>query len=217
MLRPFCLGMVYQAGAGVFRRGRVCRVLSSPAPVPVRAGEGATLQAGAASTEMVYGDRFVSMVRYVVAGLLPVFDADGMAVSDSELRGGLQMSDNESGLGGFGWFLAGLGFGALVGVLYAPKAGRDTRDDLLAASLEAKDKAAALAQQGRDKAADLAEQGKQQVDQYVDKGREYYDKGKTQWSQYVDKGKDALQDQSEKLQSAVEAGKETYADVAKKA
>ena len=72
------------------------------------------------------------------------------------------MSDSENGVGGFGWFLAGLGVGALVGVLYAPKAGSDTRDDLLAASLEAKDKAAALAQQGRDRAADLAQQGKQQ-------------------------------------------------------
>ncbi len=52
------------------------------------------------------------------------------------------MSENESGGSGFGWFLAGLGVGALVGVLYAPKAGKDTRDDLVAASLDAKDKAA---------------------------------------------------------------------------
>ncbi len=69
------------------------------------------------------------------------------------------MSENESGVGGFGWFLAGLGVGALVGVLYAPKAGKDTRDDLVAASLDAKDKAAVLAQQGRDRAADLAAKG----------------------------------------------------------
>src|SRR3978361_114890 len=94
------------------------------------------------------------------------------------------MSDNENGASGLGWFLAGLGIGALVGVLYAPKAGKDTRDDIVAASLEAKDKAAALAQQGRERATELAEQGKQQVDQYVDKGRDYYEKGRTQWSQY---------------------------------
>jgi gas vesicle protein len=126
------------------------------------------------------------------------------------------MSDNESGVSGFGWFLAGLGVGALVGVLYAPKSGKDTRDDLLSASLEAKDKAAALAQQGREKAADLAAQGKQQANEYVDRGREYYEKGRSQWSDYVEKGKDALSDQQEKLTAAVDAGKETYADVANK-
>jgi gas vesicle protein len=39
------------------------------------------------------------------------------------------MSNNDSSSGGFGWFLAGLGIGALVGVLYAPKSGTETRDD----------------------------------------------------------------------------------------
>jgi len=120
------------------------------------------------------------------------------------------MSDNESGVGGFGWFLAGLGVGALVGVLYAPKAGRDTREDLMAASLDAKDKAAALAQQGREKAGEYAEQGKQQVNEYVDRGKEYYEKGRTQWSQYVDKGKDLVQDQQNKVTAAVDAGKQAY-------
>jgi len=120
------------------------------------------------------------------------------------------MSEYESGGSGFGWFLAGLGVGALVGVLYAPKPGKDTRDDLLAASLDAKDKAAALAQQGRERAGELAEQGKQQVGEYVDRGKEYYDKGLTQWSQYVDKGKDLVQDQQNKVTAAVDAGKQAY-------
>ena len=31
---------------------------------------------------------------------------------------------------GVAWFLAGLGVGALVGILYAPKSGRETREDL---------------------------------------------------------------------------------------
>jgi len=29
---------------------------------------------------------------------------------------------------GLAWFLAGLGVGALVGILYAPKSGRETRE-----------------------------------------------------------------------------------------
>lgn len=119
---------------------------------------------------------------------------------------------NKSGTGGFGWFLAGLGVGALVGVLYAPKAGNDTRDDLLSASLEAKDKAAALAQQGKERAADIAAQGKEQIGGYVQQGKEYYDKGRTQWTDYVEKGKGLLQEQQNKVTAAVDAGKDAYAN-----
>ena len=93
------------------------------------------------------------------------------------------MSDNDNSVGGLGWFLAGLGVGALVGVLYAPKAGKETREDIVASALDAKEKAAILAQQGRDKAADLASQGKQQVGEYVDRGKEYYDRGRNQWAE----------------------------------
>ncbi len=81
-------------------------------------------------------------------------------------------NDNDSGISGFGWFLAGLGVGALVGVLYAPKAGKETREDLMASALDARDRAAVLAQQAQDKAAEIAAQGKQQVGEYVDRGKE---------------------------------------------
>jgi gas vesicle protein len=130
------------------------------------------------------------------------------------------MADNESA-GGFGWFLAGLGIGALVGVLYAPKSGKETRDDLRAGALEAKDRANELYEQGKNQVGAYAEQGKQVASQYVDKskqaaaeyvdkGKEYYDKGRTQWSQYVDKGKDLIQNQADAAKAAVEAGKDAY-------
>ena len=108
---------------------------------------------------------------------------------------------DDNGGSSLGWFLAGLGIGALVGVLYAPKSGRETREDL-----------ASGAQDAKEKANQYVEQGKDQVGQYVDKGREYYEKGRTQWSDYVDKGKDFLQDQQGKVASAVEAGKQVYND-----
>ena len=122
------------------------------------------------------------------------------------------MSDNgnENGISGLGWFLAGLGLGALVGVLYAPKAGKETREDLVASALDARGRAAVLAQQAQDKAAELAAQGKQQVSQYVDRGKEYYDRGRTQWAQYVEKGKGLVQEQQEKVSAAIDAGKEAY-------
>jgi len=120
------------------------------------------------------------------------------------------MADNDNGVSGLGWFLAGLGLGALVGVLYAPKAGKETREDLVASALDAKDRAAVLAQQAKDRAADLAAQGKEQVSQYVDRGREYYDRGRTQWAQYVEKGKGLVQEQQDKVSAAIDAGKDAY-------
>lgn len=121
------------------------------------------------------------------------------------------MSDNDNGTSGLGWFLAGLGLGALVGVLYAPKSGRETRDDLVQASLDAKDKAANYAQQGVDKANDYVEQGKQVAADYVDRGKEYYDKGRSQWTEYVEKGKTLVQGQQDAVQAAINAGKDAYA------
>ena len=108
------------------------------------------------------------------------------------------MADNESS-SSLGWFLAGLGIGALAGVLYAPKSGQETRDEL-----------ASQARDAKEKANQYVEQGKDQLTDYVDKGRDYYDKGRTQWSQYVDKGKDFVQQQQDKVASAVDAGKQAY-------
>lgn len=131
------------------------------------------------------------------------------------------MADNENGTGGFGWFLAGLGIGALVGVLYAPKSGKETRDDIVAGALEARDRANQLYTQGVEQAGQYVEQGKQVASQYVekgkqvateyvDKGKEYYDKSRTQWTEYVDKGKDLIQNQADAVKAAAEAGKEAY-------
>jgi gas vesicle protein len=149
------------------------------------------------------------------------------------------MADNDSGTSGLGWFLAGLGVGALIGVLYAPKAGKETREDLKNGALEAKDKAAELVEQGkqkaaeyvqtgkqyveqgkqiaseyveqgRQKAAELVEEGKRQAKDSVDKGREYYEKGRTQWTQYVEKGRGLAQEQQAKVGAAVDAGTDAY-------
>jgi gas vesicle protein len=131
------------------------------------------------------------------------------------------MAENESSVGSFGWFLAGLGIGALVGVLYAPKSGKETREDIVAGALDARDRAnqlyvqgvetaTAYVEQGKQVAGDYVEQGKQVAGAYVDKGKEYYDKGRQQWTEYVEKGKDLIQNQADAAKAAVEAGKEAY-------
>ncbi|HXB61674.1 MAG TPA: YtxH domain-containing protein [Acidobacteriaceae bacterium] len=109
------------------------------------------------------------------------------------------MSDENSSGSGIGWFLAGLGLGALLGVLYAPKAGKETREEILSTALDAKQRAT-----------ELVEKGRQQAGEYVDRGKEYYERGRTQWSQYVDKGRGYVGETAEKLSAAVEAGKHAY-------
>ncbi len=120
------------------------------------------------------------------------------------------MADNDNGVNGMGWFLVGLGVGAVVGVLYAPKAGKETREDLVASAMDAKERAAVLAQQGRERASQFAEQGKQQMGEYVDRGKEYYDRGRSQWSEYVEKGKGLVQEQQNKVAAAIDSAKEAY-------
>jgi gas vesicle protein len=88
--------------------------------------------------------------------------------------------------GGFGWFLAGLGLGALIGVLYAPKSGRETRDEILRS-----------AEEGRDYVMNRARQARAQADQWVDRGREVIQKQKDQFTAAVDAGRQAYHEATE--------------------
>jgi gas vesicle protein len=88
---------------------------------------------------------------------------------------------SDSGSNSFVWFLAGLGLGALVGVLYAPRSGSETRDVLRA-----------RAEEGRDYVRDRAQQARSQA---------------TQWA---DRGRDVLNQQKEQFRAAYEAGRQAY-------
>jgi gas vesicle protein len=88
--------------------------------------------------------------------------------------------------GGFGWFLAGLGLGALIGVLYAPKSGRETRDDLLRS-----------AEEGREYVINRARQARAQADEWVDRGRDVLQKQKEQFTAAVEAGRQAYQEATE--------------------
>jgi gas vesicle protein len=93
------------------------------------------------------------------------------------------MADESCGCSGGGilWFLAGLGVGAAVGVLYAPKAGRETRESILSA-----------AEEGRDVVQERARKYKEQA------------------QEWADRGKDVISQQKENIRSAFEAGRQAY-------
>ena len=95
------------------------------------------------------------------------------------------MSDNGVGPK-VSYFLAGLGIGALVGILFAPKSGEETREYLTSKADEGRDYAQRKARELRERAEDLIERSKEIMDR-----------------------------QKEGVTAAVEAGKEAYRREAK--
>ena len=63
------------------------------------------------------------------------------------------------------YFLVGLGVGALVGVLFAPKSGEETREYLSKRADEGRDFAQRKARELRERADDLIERGKEVASQ----------------------------------------------------
>lgn len=119
------------------------------------------------------------------------------------------MSDEKQS-SGFSWFLAGLGIGALIGVLYAPKAGRETRENLMNGAREGTEY---IKQRGRDAAdqvGDLVDKSKTQVTDYVDRGKEYLERGRAQWDEFVNQGRQFVNEQTGKVSAAVDAGRQAY-------
>ena len=79
------------------------------------------------------------------------------------------------------YFLVGLGVGALVGVLFAPKSGEETREFLNKKADEGKDYAQKKARELRERADELIERGKEvavskkdSITAAVEAGREAY-------------------------------------------
>jgi gas vesicle protein len=91
------------------------------------------------------------------------------------------MADNNGG--GLLWFLAGLGIGATLGVLYAPRSGEETRQALR----------------------NRAEEESERVRHHARRVRE----GAGEW---IDRGRDAMTEHRENFKAAYEAGRQAYRD-----
>ena len=115
---------------------------------------------------------------------------------------------------GLAWFLAGLGVGALVGILYAPKSGRETREDLATGAREGTEYLRARTRQAVEQVGTLVEKSKEQMNEYVERGREAVDRGRAQWEELVERGKSLVGDQTGRVAAAVDAGREAYRSTA---
>jgi gas vesicle protein len=97
------------------------------------------------------------------------------------------MSDNVGSKVSF--FLVGLGIGTLLGILFAPKSGDETREYLSSKADEGREYAQRKARELRERAEDLLERSK-----------EIMAKQKDQISAAVDAGKEAYQREKSKAQ-----------------
>lgn len=93
---------------------------------------------------------------------------------------------------GFGYFLLGLGIGVAAGILWAPRAGEETRQIL-------SDRAGEGADYLRNRAQDGTEYVRQRTDDLKQSAAELYEKGRS-----------SVAKQRETLSAAVEAGKQAY-------
>ncbi len=83
------------------------------------------------------------------------------------------------------WFLAGLGFGALMGVLYAPRSGKETRDALKN-----------TAQEGPEYIKNRGREARETVSQWVDQGKEVVSRKKEAISSAIDATRQAYREAS---------------------
>src|ERR1039458_10536182 len=75
----------------------------------------------------------------------------------------------------FLWFLAGLGVGAVVGVLYAPKSGDEMRDVIRTKAQEGADIARQQARRAREQANDWVDRGPDVINQQKEQFRNAYE------------------------------------------
>jgi gas vesicle protein len=90
------------------------------------------------------------------------------------------------------FFIAGAGIGAVLGLLFAPKSGRETREIIARSATE----------------------GREYFTSKMNEGRQYLEEGKRKvtddFGSFVDRSKEAVQRQKEQLTAAFEAGKAAY-------
>lgn len=131
------------------------------------------------------------------------------------------MADNNVGKGLLVGFLAGGVIGALVGLLYAPKSGRELREDIRNRSDVYLDEASKYVAEARDKAKELINEGKQKSDKLISDAKiksdellkdaeKIFNDAKAKATASVAIGKETIENETGRLKDAVKAGVDAY-------
>ena len=84
------------------------------------------------------------------------------------------MSDN-NGASNLGFFLAGLGIGAVLALIFAPQSGKETRELIAQKATEGRDYVTTRSRELRDQAGDLVEKGKDRLSKEKERVSGAYD------------------------------------------
>src|SRR3954451_11866292 len=118
------------------------------------------------------------------------------------------------------YLLIGGGIGAVIALLFAPKAGHELRGDIADATRKGIDKSREAAQQLGDRAGEYYQTGRERAGEYYEatRGRasELYSQASDKVSEVAQTARDAASRQTNTVAAAIDAGKKAYQDEKRK-
>ena len=135
-------------------------------------------------------------------------------------------SENNSGSSIFLGFLAGGAIGAILALLYAPKTGRELRNDIKSRTDEYLDEADKYIAEARNKAKVLINDGKKKSEKIINDAKEkseailkdaekVFNDAKAKASSNLDESKNILENETNNLKNAFKAGVDAYKETKK--
>ncbi len=129
--------------------------------------------------------------------------------------------DNGMGKGLLIGFLTGAAVGSVIALLFAPKSGKELREDIKNKSQDfiedadeylskAKDKASQLINEGKKKSEKLVADAKEKVDTLLDEAEKILSDAKDKTGNIAHMGKEKIEKESDRLKSAIRAGMDAY-------
>jgi gas vesicle protein len=134
--------------------------------------------------------------------------------------------DNNFGKGLLIGFLTGGAVGAILALLYAPKSGRELREDLRSKADDYLDDAERYMSEAKGRAIDLINEGKKKSEKLIKDARDKSDEllkdaekmfkdAKTKAGDYIQTGKESMDQKREQIKGAIKAGVEAYKEAKK--
>ncbi len=131
------------------------------------------------------------------------------------------MSDNNVGKGFLSGFIAGGAVGVVLALLYAPKSGKELRQDIKSKSdgymddaekyiADAKVRAKDLINEGKERSDKIISDAKSKSEQLLHDAEKVFNDAKSKATDIVNTGKSTLETESGKLKDAVKAGVDAY-------